>query len=161
MCCEGCGYESCRCDKPNEDGYECSRCGRVPTRKELNSGRCKGCTDQIGDTVMEKDLGKLISRLEALSRRNRARLNQRIEEEKGRAREGVHAAFLGHNDAEFEAQQEIARSWHWIWCVAVAHTCAVLEEIRTDVWDRFVQILGAAEILQDERQKAARSQHGM
>lgn len=39
--CTKCGMDTleCRCDKPAE-GYECERCGRTPTWRELQHGTC-------------------------------------------------------------------------------------------------------------------------
>ena len=42
--CEGCGHleNHCKCDE-EVDGYECSECGHVPTRRELDRGWCPRC----------------------------------------------------------------------------------------------------------------------
>ena len=44
--CDGCGHaqDECKCDRPVE-GYECGKCGYVPTQRELNRGSCPGCRE--------------------------------------------------------------------------------------------------------------------
>ena len=45
--CDGCGYyfSECKCNYTNEDGYECSKCGAIPTKQELNNGWCNHCRE--------------------------------------------------------------------------------------------------------------------
>lgn len=42
--CDKCGvFEPCRCDFENDLGYECQKCGYVPTHRELQAGGCPEC----------------------------------------------------------------------------------------------------------------------